>query len=56
MVQTDLLNPDMLHPSHRRFYLALALDRYRIVRVGCLKRLETDVGGNPADVFFPECR
>jgi GNAT superfamily N-acetyltransferase len=42
MVQSDLSDPYKFHPPHGRFYLA----RYRgdIAGVGCLKKLEEDVG------------
>jgi len=42
MVQSDLSDPYKFHPPHGRFYFA----QYRgdIVGVGCLKKLEEDVG------------
>jgi GNAT superfamily N-acetyltransferase len=42
MVQSDLSDPYKFHPPYGRFYLARYKDE--IAGVGCLKRLETDVG------------
>ena len=42
MVHSDLSDPQKFHPPHGRFYLALYGDQ--IAGVGCLKRLELEVG------------
>lgn len=42
MVQSDLSDSHKFRPPHGRFYLALCLDQ--VAGVGCLKRLESDVG------------
>lgn len=42
MVHSDLSDPQKFHPPRGRFYLVLYGDQ--IVGVGCLKKLEPDVG------------